>query len=180
MKKNKQTVLVKRTRLLDDVPVIGWREWLSLPTLGVNRIKAKIDTGARTSAIHAYNVRKFSDRGAPHVSFVIRPEQRRNDPAINCVAEVCDERLVRSSNGHQEERFVVELPTSLGGHIWPIELTLADRDPLGFRMLLGREAVRRRFLVDPDRSFLIDRCFADVTNVLHGKENQNENRSFMS
>ena len=166
MARNEPSVLVRRTRHVDDVPVVGWREWLGLPTLG---IKAKIDTGARTSAIHAYNVQRFTERGAPHVSFVVRPEQRRNDPAISCSAEVRDERLVRSSSGHQEQRYIVEIPASLGGHIWPIEVSLADRDPLGFRMLLGREAVRRRFLVDPDRSFLIGRCFADISNVITRK-----------
>ena len=76
MRKKEAPGPARRTRLTDDIPVIGWREWLSLPTLGIERIKAKIDTGARTSAIHAYDVRRFTDRGAPHVSFLVRPGQR--------------------------------------------------------------------------------------------------------
>lgn len=169
MRKKEAPDPARRVRLTDDIPVIGWREWLSLPTLGIERIKAKIDTGARTSAIHAYDVRRFTDRGAPHVCFLVRPGQRGNDPAISCTAEVRDERLVMSSSGHQEKRYVVKVPACLGGHNWLIEVTLTDRDPLGFRMLLGREAVRRRFLVDPDRSFLIGRSYADITNVITRK-----------
>lgn len=146
----------------DRLPIIGWREWLCLPMLGIDRIKAKIDTGARTSAIHAFNVRPFTNHGAPHVSFVVHPRQRHRRPAVECVAEIRDERLVTSSSGHQQRRFVIEVKVSLGDHYWPIELTLADRDPLGFRMLLGREAVRRRFLIDPGRSFLAGRQSAEA------------------
>lgn len=154
-----------RVTYRDDMPVIGWREWLGLPSLGVGRIKAKIDSGARTSALHAYGIRAFSDRGAPHVSFTVRPEQRRSKPVLECVAAVCDQRLVRSSTGHEQERYVIEVTANLGALTWPIEVTLADRDPLGFRMLLGREAVRNRFLIDPNRSFLIGHSYADVTTV---------------
>jgi hypothetical protein len=139
------------------LPIIGWREWLALPTLQVERIKAKIDTGARTSAIHAFNIRSFADRGSPHVSFVLHPEQRRRHPAIDCIAEVRDERMVTSSSGHAEKRYVIHVDVRLGAYLWPIELTLADRDPLGFRMLLGREAVRHRFLIDAGRSYLAAR-----------------------
>jgi len=155
-----------RTRYADDVPVIGWREWLAIPSLGVDRIKAKIDTGARTSSIHAFNVQPFTERGAPHVSFVICPEQHRRHPEIDCVAEVLDERLVKSSTGHLQHRYVIEVEIDLGGLIWPIELTLARRDSMGFRMLIGREAVRSRFLIDSNRSFLSSRCYADVSTIL--------------
>ena len=158
----------KITRL-DDFPVIGWREWLSLPGLGIDHIKAKIDSGARTSAIHAYDIQSFSDRGAPHVSFTVRPEQRRRVPTLECIAEIRDERMVRSSTGHQQCRYVIETMVSLDGIEWLIEVTLANRDPLGFRMLLGREAIRRRFLIDPNRSFLVGRSFADVTTVFTRK-----------
>ena len=154
-----------RYKIADECQVIGWREWISLPSLNIDRIKAKIDTGARTSALHAYDVRKFIDRGSPHVSFVLHPAQRSLSPAIDCTAEIRDERLVRSSSGHEEHRFVIEVEAGLGNVLWPIELTLTDRDQMGFRMLLGREAIRRQFLIDPHRSFLIGRAFADVTTI---------------
>lgn len=137
------------------LPVIGWREWVTLGSLGVDRIKTKIDTGARTSALHAFDIRPFHDHGAPHVAFVVHPRQRFRLPAIDCVAEVLDEREVTSSSGHKEVRYVIHTDLTLGSFTWPIEITLADRDPLGFRMLLGRQAVRERFLVDPGRSFLL-------------------------
>ena len=141
----------KPTRTL---PVIGWREWVGLDDLNVPRIKAKIDTGARTSAIHAFRVRPFTDRGAPHVSFLLHPEQRRRTPEIECICPVHDERKVRSSNGQQELRYVVRTLARIGELEWPIELTLADRDQLGFRMLLGRQAMRQHFVIDPGRSFV--------------------------
>ena len=134
-------------------PVIGWREWVLLPDLLDLPIKAKIDTGARTSSIHSFGTRRFSDRGAPHVEFLLHPIQRQSRPEIACVAPIKDERLVRSSNGEAAMRIVVETMARLGGVDWPIELTLADRDVMGFRMLLGRGAIRQRFLIDPGRSF---------------------------
>lgn len=138
-------------------PVIGWREWVRLPGLLVLPIKAKIDSGARTSSIHSFGTRRFFEGGAPHVEFVLHPLQRRATPEIVCVAPIMDERWVRSSNGEREHRIVVETQARLGETVWPIELTLADRDVMGFRMLLGREAIRRRFLIDPGRSFRLSR-----------------------
>lgn len=147
----------KKSRKKKQLKVIGWREWLSIPTLGVDRIKAKVDTGARSSAIHAFNVRTFSEHGAPHVSFQLHPVQDRRHPSIEAVAEIRDERMVKSSNGQRELRFVIDVDINMGGLVWPVELTLTDRDPMGFRMLLGREAIRKRFLVDAGRSFLAER-----------------------
>lgn len=144
-------------------PVIGWREWVLLPDLLAMPIKAKIDTGARTSSIHSFGTRRFTDRGEPHVEFLVHPRQGFDTPEIACVAPVKDERWVRSSNGESEFRIVVETVAHLGSINWPIELTLADRDVMGFRMLLGREAIRRRFLVDPARSYrLSDRHPAEI------------------
>jgi hypothetical protein len=134
-------------------PVIGWREWVLLPDLLDLPIKAKIDSGARTSSIHSFGTRRFSDGGAPWVEFILHPLQRRAAPEIACTAQIKDERWVRSSNGEAEKRIVVETLARLGAVDWPIELTLASRDVMGFRMLLGREAVRRRFLIDPGRSY---------------------------
>lgn len=139
---------VKRER-----PVIGWREWVQLPELLDVPIKAKIDTGARTSSIHSFGTRRFTERGAPWVEFLLHPLQRQARPEFAVRAPIKDERLVRSSNGAAEARIVVETVARLGATDWPIELTLADRDVMGFRMLLGREAIRRRFLIDPGRSY---------------------------
>lgn len=139
------------------LPVIGWREWVSLGELGIERVKTKIDTGARTSALHAFNIRQFTDHGAPHVAFIVHPRQRYRLPAVECVAEVQDRREVMSSSGHKDVRYVITTEVSLAGLTWPIEITLADRDPLGFRMLLGRQAVRDRFLIDPGSSFMAGR-----------------------
>ena len=146
-------------------PVIGWREWITFPELFGSEIKAKIDTGARTSAIHAENIRTFTDQGTPHVSFLVYPVQRQKEPAVECVSEIVDEREVTSSTGQKETRHVIKTLVSHGSVIWPIELTLANRDLLGFRVLLGREAIRGRFLVDPISSFLAGRCFADVSFI---------------
>lgn len=133
--------------------VIGWREWIGLPDLGVEKVKAKIDTGARTSAIHAFEIRPFERGGQRYVSFLLHPVQHHRHPEVACEARVADERIVTSSNGEREKRYVVETRIQLGEEVWPIELTLTNRDEMGFRMLLGRRAVRRRFVVDPGGSF---------------------------
>lgn len=159
--KKKPAVSAARRRYRD-LPIIGWREWLAIPTLGIAGIKAKIDTGARSSSIHALHIRTLTERGAPHVSFMVYPEQRRRSPAIECLAEIRDERVVKSSTGHEQRRYVIQATGCLGGLIWPIELTLANRAPMGFRMLLGREAIRGRFLVDPDHSFLAGAPAPDI------------------
>lgn len=147
-------------------PVIGWREWVQLPDLLAVPIKAKIDSGARTSSIHSFGTRRFSERGAPWVEFILHPIQRHAQPEIVCAAPIRDERWVRSSNGEAERRIVVETMARLGAINWPIELTLADRDVMGFRMLLGREAIRRRFLVDPGRSFRQSEAHPDMVQSL--------------
>jgi hypothetical protein len=137
--------------------VVGWREWVGLPVLGVTRVKAKIDTGARTSSIHAWDIEPFRKSGAAWVRFELRPLQNGDGARVACEAAVADERMVRSSSGHAEQRFVIATTLSLGETVWPIELTLARRDEMGFRMLIGRTALRRRAVVDPSRSFLCSR-----------------------
>ena len=137
-------------------PVLGWREWVALPELGIERIKAKVDTGARSSAIHAFEPERFRRRGADWVRFSLHPLQRRSEPEIVAEAELLDVRTVRSSTGHEDERLVIRTGLVLLGDEYPIELTLSRRDQMGFRMLLGREAVRRRFLVDPGGSYYDD------------------------
>jgi len=133
--------------------IIGWREWLSLPDLGVPRIKAKIDTGARSSSLHAYDIEQFQQEGCSLVRFKVHPIQRREQMEVCCVAEVHDIRSVRSSSGEATDRIVIQTTASWLNQEWTIELTLADRSQMGFRMLVGREAMRGRMLVDPGRSY---------------------------
>ncbi|MGB3200439.1 MAG: ATP-dependent zinc protease [Nodosilinea sp.] len=134
--------------------VIGWREWVALPELGIQTIKAKIDTGARSSALHAYAVERFEHNGKPMVRFQAHPFQRNDDDIVTTEAVLLDERQVRNSGGQVDLRPVIETQVQVGQAMWAIELTLTNRDQMGFRMLLGRQAVRRRYLVDPGRSYL--------------------------
>ncbi len=134
--------------------LIGWREWLSLPALGIPAIKAKVDTGARTSALHTFHTETFRHRGGLFIRFRVHPVQRRADVEVTCTAPVLDRRQVSDSGGHRETRYVVETPVQLGEKEWTIELTLTDRDSMLFRMLLGRTAIGGRFLVDPQASYL--------------------------
>lgn len=134
-------------------PVIGWREWIGLPELGIERIKAKVDTGARSSALHAFRLKSFRRDGELWVRFDAHPVQRSARPSIPCELQVRDVRTVTNSGGRAERRYVVETPIRLGDAEWRVELTLTNRDQMGFRMLLGRTAVRRRYVVDPARSW---------------------------
>ncbi len=133
---------------------IGWREWVSLPELGIHHIKAKIDTGARTSALHAFALETYTEGDKTRVRFGIHPLQRNSEFELWCTAEVIDERVVSDSGGHQEKRYVIKTFAQLGNTRWPIEMTLTNRDSMKFRMLLGRTAMAGRFLVDPASSYL--------------------------
>ena len=134
--------------------VIGWREWVALGDLGVERIKAKIDTGARTSAIHAFNIRELTIDGVRHVEFWLHPVQRKRRPQVRCVAPIHEQRYVRSSSGEQQYRYVIRTHVRIGRRRRLIELSLAQRDIMGFRMLIGRSALPRGMLVDPNKSYL--------------------------
>jgi hypothetical protein len=153
-------------------PVIGWREWLALPALGIGAIKAKVDTGARSSALHAFDVEVFSLQGKEMVRFKVHPFQRDSTRTVQCVAELFDRRTVRSSAGHESMRPVILAQVELGGEPWVIELTLTRRDAMGFRMLLGRQAIRRRFRVEPGRSYLLSRTQADALKQTRRKNSQ--------
>jgi hypothetical protein len=134
--------------------VIGWREWLALPDLGVDRIKAKVDTGARTSSLHVDDLEFFQKGRERWARFAVHPLQRSRRVEVFAEAAVLEERGVRNSGGAVEVRPVIRTTAALPGRLWTVELTLTNRDQMGFRMLLGRQALRRRFLIDPAHSFL--------------------------
>lgn len=147
------------TRVLDtaaprSLPQVGWREWVGLPELGVDAVKAKVDTGARSSSLHAWDIEVVPGSLPQRVRFVLHPFERDESLTIYAEAPLIDEREIRSSNGEAELRPVIRTEVSLVGRLLPIELTLTRRDAMGFRMLLGRSAVRRHFVVNPDDSFM--------------------------
>lgn len=139
---------------MNQVNTLGWREWISFPELGIPQIKAKVDTGARTSCLHAFVVEPFVRNGAEWVRFDIHPRQNNNAEVIRCEAALLDRRVVRDSGGHEELRYVIETAFRLGGETHRAEVTLTDRDTMKFRALLGRSAISGRYLVDPGRSYL--------------------------
>ena len=134
--------------------VIGWRETLALPELNIDLIKAKIDTGARTSALHAFNCQEFKQEDKIMIRFGIHPQQRSQQKTILAEAELLEYRQITNSGGHTQVRPVILTTIKLGEHQWQVELTLTNRDVMGFRMLLGRQAVKNRCLIDPGKSFL--------------------------
>lgn len=144
----------KRIELLDH---IGWREWVALPDLGIAQVKAKIDTGARSSTLHAFDIEIGEQQNQAIVRFKVHPLQRNYHQVITAEAELLDERYVRNSGGQAQLRPVIVTTVKIGPYQWPIELTLTNRDAMGFRMLLGRQALRHRFLVDSGHSFLQSR-----------------------
>jgi hypothetical protein len=134
--------------------VAGWREWIGLPDLGIEWIKAKLDTGARSSAIHAWEIDEFERDGRAWAAFEVHPWQRSDLDAVRVELPLVDRRVVRSSTGHEEERLVVRTRIRVVERDLDAELTLTNRDEMGFRMLVGREAMRGELLVDPGRSYL--------------------------
>ncbi len=141
---------MKNTQL----PIIGWREYLALPELGIHQIKAKIDTGARSSALHAFDIETFEREGKQRVRFKVHPNQRNTQYVVRADAIILAYREVRNSGGKAELRILIETNVELGSLNWPVELTLTNRQAMGFRMLLGRQGLKGRFLVDTDNSFI--------------------------
>ncbi len=139
----------------NDLLMFGWREWVGLPELGVSRIKAKVDTGARTSALHAFELRPYMENDVQCVEFSLHPNQRDLETVVVCRAEAIDQRMVTDSGGHKEERWVISTLLSIASHTWPIEITLTARDNMKFRMLLGRNALKDRALVNASTSYLV-------------------------
>ncbi|MFB7250647.1 ATP-dependent zinc protease [Microbacterium sp. NPDC056234] len=157
------------SRTLHSNTLTGWREWVSLPDAGVDWIKAKIDTGARTSSLHAYDVEEFEREGEEWVRFRVKPWQESQKDTTTVECPVHDRRRVRSSSGHQQDRLVVLLAIRLVDRLIVSEVTLSNRDEMGFRMLIGREALRRGFVVDPARSFLGGRAPKDMRRRNRGR-----------
>lgn len=141
---------MKATPGRDPLIVLGWREWIVLPALGIPALKAKVDTGARTSALHAFGIEKLPGQ---RVRFRIHPHQKDDAGEVVAEADLVDERIVRTSGGHSELRPVIRTIVGIGTLDFEVELTLSNRALLGFRMLLGREAVRGRFIIDPQQSY---------------------------
>ena len=137
-----------------DLSTIGWREWVALPQLGLPALKAKIDTGARTSALHAFLIEPYQQDGVDMIRFLIHPIQRNQDFEVECRAPVYDFREVSDSGGHREMRYVIQTDVVIGKDRRTIEMTLTNRDTMRFRMLLGRKAMENRFRVDPGASYL--------------------------
>ncbi|MBX2824316.1 MAG: ATP-dependent zinc protease [Gammaproteobacteria bacterium] len=140
-----------------DKLIVGWREWIALPEFAVPAIKVKVDTGARTSALHAINIEPFAKDGDDWVRFDLQPAQRQEEPRICCTAPVLDTREIRDSGGHQEKRYVVCTVIELGDYRKHIEVTLTCRRNMKFRMLLGRTALKPEIAVDPGKSYRLGR-----------------------
>jgi hypothetical protein len=133
--------------------ILGWREWISLPDLGIDGIKAKIDTGARSSSLHAFDIQAIDINGEQWVEFKVHPQQHQTNTTVPCRARIKDYRQVTDSGGHRSMRYVIETTINIGAEQFTAEMTLADRSQMMFRMLVGRTAMKSRYTVDPGRSY---------------------------
>jgi hypothetical protein len=145
--------------------IIGWREWVQLPDLGVTEMKVKVDTGADNSSLHAFNLERFERNGTEYVRFEIHPKQRSRKPSIQCEAPLAMEKKVKNPGGRSELRPVIRTRVLVAGLELNALVNLTSRDEMGFRMLLGRRAVRSKFVIDPGRSYL---------GARPGREQENE------
>ncbi|MCQ1056514.1 ATP-dependent zinc protease [Photobacterium sp. DNB23_23_1] len=138
-----------------DKVIVGWQEWVSLPQLGIERIKAKVDTGAKTSCLHTFAIEEFRKNEQLWIRFWVHPVQSNDELVVQCESQVLDQRLVRDSGGHQTQRYVINTELVAGNLSFPIEMTLTPRDNMKFRMLLGRTSLKAKMVVDPAKSFLL-------------------------
>lgn len=145
--------MILKEKRKPDKMILGWQEWCALPALGLPALKVKLDTGAKTSALHAFDIETFEQSGVKYVRFTVHPLQFKQSYEKVCVAELIDERRVTSSSGHREKRYVIITPVVIGDRRWDIEITLTKRDELAYRMLLGRQAMIGKVAVDPAKSF---------------------------
>lgn len=151
----------------ESITTVGWREWVSLPELGIKKIKAKIDSGARTSCLHTFSLEPFEKNGKKWIRFGIHPFQRNTDKELFCEAEIFDERIVSDSGGHREKRYVIKTLLLLADKSWPIEITLTNRDTMRFRMLVGRTAMKDKIHINPESSYL---CGKPAAKIKTGKK----------
>jgi hypothetical protein len=151
------------------LPMLGWREWLALPALGIAQIKAKIDTGARSSALHAETIEPYHKGGENWLMFTVQPKQKQGELFIECHAPIKDHRMVSDSGGHKQRRYVIETQLLFGQHLIQAEITLTNRDSMRFRMLLGRTAMNKHFLIDPSASYLQGKPDAVLYDILLNK-----------
>ena len=163
---------LKKLLLTKEKLLIGWKEWCALPKLHIHGIKAKIDTGAKTSALHAVNIREVKRRDGVHVKFQVHPLQHRDDVVVNCEAKVTDRRYVMNSGGHREYRYIIQTTLILGEQKKEIELTLTNRDLLTYRMLIGREALKGGIVINPSRGH----CTGKIPEALILKKYRLENK----
>lgn len=142
------------SEIVTDKPMLGWREWVALPALNIMQIKAKIDTGARSSALHAFAIEPYEKDGELWVMFALHPIQKNAEMSVECHAPVKDRRMVTDSGGHKQLRYVIDTQLVIGQTIITAEMTLTNRDTMLFRMLLGRTAMAKRFVIAPEASYL--------------------------
>lgn len=150
---------------MENKVIVGSEEWCVFPSLGIHAVKARVDSGAKTSSLHAYNIQPFKRDGETWVRFIVHPLQGDIKTEVSCESRVIDRRMVKSSSGTAEKRYVISVPLQMGNESWDVELTLTNRDSMGYRMLLGREAMLGRILVDPSTSF----CLGSLTRTEVGK-----------
>ena len=137
--------------------IVGWREWISLPDLGIKSIKSKMDTGARTSALHTYFIEPVDNSDRPMVRFGVHPKQKSDKNGIICTADIIDQRRIVDSGGHPELRYIIRTSVMVAGRKWPIDLSLTNREQMRFRLLIGRSAISENLIIDPQLSFTLGR-----------------------
>lgn len=159
----------------DSRMIVGNQEWCAFPDLGIPAIKARIDSGAKTSSIHAFNISPFKRDGQSWVSFEVHPLQNNRRTVVRCEKPVIDKRSIKSSSGISESRYVISAPIKIGGELWDIQLTLANRDSMGYRMLLGREAMEGKIVIDPGTSFRLGEVSNTEIDQVYGRRKEQKN-----